>query len=240
MPPLEEMDLTDKAVVWPITSIDSNGRPIVGEPEEIDCKWEEKRGRTRLSAESSDYEAKIRVADDIPIGSAIWLGELADWTGVRPDEGKDVLEIVAENKTYDLKGRFSHKMMTAIKLRNSWPNTVTEEGGSSMQVDHELSTVQYNKKTAIGNDTDEIVCTVTLRDSNGRPMEGRAVDLGVSENALISYDNSPQDTDDSGEARLVIRMDIPNGDGNQTLTLLPQTSEDGAIGKQTTVTFTEP
>lgn len=238
MPALEDSDLNEKAVIWPRVGADANGNPIVGDPEEIDVKWNERRGRIRLGNETSDYEAEIQVDQDILIGSAIWHGELADWSGVRPEESRDVMEVIAFQKTPDLKGREYLREIVVRRLRNSWPNTSSESTGTT--ADTELSITTYSKRQAIGDGIDEISCIVKLLDSNGRPIPERSVYFEPSDVTYVSYNNSPQDTDDSGEARLVIRLTIPNGDGNQTITLSTRTDQDGPIGRSVQVTFTEP
>lgn len=71
--------LNQKAVLWPFVSYDSHGEALVGDPEEIDVKWEKSVsvGRQNEKEVKSKYTTVI-VDREIAEGSKLWLGKLED------------------------------------------------------------------------------------------------------------------------------------------------------------------
>ncbi len=107
MPAPETNYLTRKAVLWPKVSIDRNGRPLVGEPVEIDVRWNVKRLEDKGNLNTNIISEMFAVVDlTIPVHSKLWLGELEDWyeTG---SAGRNigVMDVVLYEEYDDLKGR---------------------------------------------------------------------------------------------------------------------------------------
>lgn len=75
-----------KAVYWPKTGNDFNGRPTFGDPEEIDVKWEDgKRTFRQPNGDPVQANTTVYVGQDVTLGSQLWLGELEDLP-TKPDK----------------------------------------------------------------------------------------------------------------------------------------------------------
>lgn len=116
MPPLEEMDRHDTAVLWPATGLDRYGKPTIGSPVELTpedgtgVRWVAKKKQI-MSPQGQPVGVDVTVILDreVPIGSKMWKGALEDWD----DEAQtDVMEVVAYEGAEDLKGRHTtHSVM---------------------------------------------------------------------------------------------------------------------------------
>lgn len=229
MPPQELAFRTQKAVLWPRESFDPFGKPVVGDPVEISVRWEEELA---VTAQATGATGMLIVDRQIPTRSSMWLGELANWSGVRPDEDEtgSIMEVIEYHEIPDLKGRVSLRQVMVVRARSSWPNTSGDAG-----VDPELSSVSYNKLQALADDLDTIVFTLELLTSNGEPITGRTVLMSLSSSVGISYNDSPQDTDSQGVARLRLKATDP-----LTATVTFRTNEDGEILRRLSIAFVEP
>ncbi len=69
---------------------------------------------------SVDIEARVVVAQDVPIQSLMWKGCLADWTG----EG-DVMEVVGKATDPDIKGRNYRRLLLLRRFRSALPDEGT-------------------------------------------------------------------------------------------------------------------
>lgn len=122
MPNVEVMNLLQKAVLWERSAVDRYGEPTVSDPVEIDVRWEEGLQET-IDAEGTPVAASgtVDVDQDIPVGSILWLGELADL----PDPvTSGLVEVVSSDKVPDIKGRVYARSVTVRKWRASLPTIV--------------------------------------------------------------------------------------------------------------------
>lgn len=89
-----------KAVLWPLSSIDGYGEATTSTPIELLVRWVDKKDRMKgPNGEDVETDAQVVVDRDIAIGSLMWLGALVDWTG-----SGEVAEVVAKTSTPSLKG----------------------------------------------------------------------------------------------------------------------------------------
>lgn len=108
MPPVEQTDMVDKAMMWEFVRTDRKGMPIVSSPEEIVCRWEEGQ------YEMKDAEGQVLVVDvvmasiqNIKVGSLLWEGsedDLEELVGTSLIPTDAIYEIVLRNRAKDLKG----------------------------------------------------------------------------------------------------------------------------------------
>lgn len=126
MPPLEEVDCWDVAVLWPATGgYDNQGQPLFGDPIELaypnGVRWINAQ-RQQLAADGNLIlvDATAIVLQDIPIHSKMWLGELADWygTGSANTTDTNLMTVKTFNKTYDQRGQDIRRTVGLLRLHN--------------------------------------------------------------------------------------------------------------------------
>ena len=80
MPPLEDADLMESAVVWDKVSVDGYNNPIVSEPREVEARWKKgKREVGDLQSGSIQRDATVALSCSVKEGSIIWEGTLDEW-----------------------------------------------------------------------------------------------------------------------------------------------------------------
>lgn len=71
--------LKQKAVYWPPTGQDKNGKMTFGPPVEIKCRWEEKSVEfINSQGEKAISSCVVLVDRDLVGGGMLWLGKLKD------------------------------------------------------------------------------------------------------------------------------------------------------------------
>lgn len=126
MPPLEEVDCWDTAVLWPATGgYDKQGQPVLGDPVQLDypngVRWLNKLAyKLDPAGNVIAVDATAVVNQDIPIHSRMWLGALADWygTGSADTHDQNLMTVKTFDKTDDTKGRFSRRTVGLMRLHN--------------------------------------------------------------------------------------------------------------------------
>lgn len=122
MPPLEQADLRQKAVLWPFISKDKYGNKTVGTAQEIDVRWEDTARQVEISAgQFIAISAQVFVKELPAIGSLMWYGKLADL----PVHPTNLVEVVFQNSTPDLKNRFNQKKVSVTRYGNTLPTVGT-------------------------------------------------------------------------------------------------------------------
>jgi hypothetical protein len=110
MPSLETMDRKQWAVLWNLTRYDAYGKPLVNKvPEEIRVRWDVKQ-REVLDKNGNTIatDVTVIVAQDIAIGSWMWLGRLVDIPGATGSVPTcDLFYVKTADKTGELKGRLN-------------------------------------------------------------------------------------------------------------------------------------
>lgn len=146
MPAIETMHCHDDALLWEVVGYGADGQPVIeSEPTAIKCRWEEeykevvdRKGNSVLSV------AKVVVKEDIPVGSILFLGTLADYMttelglgqgGVLQlsqggnllintaggGKGTDLHQAVVKTKVADLKGRNNRRWLRLIRWGDTLP-----------------------------------------------------------------------------------------------------------------------
>lgn len=126
MPALETMDRNQKAVLWRAKdeTFDVHGQPKVEAPVEIEVRWV---WHSKLMAgpegKPITVDATVVVGEiDVPLGSAMWEGELADWYGTGSQFGDDaVMEVVASNYTEAILGRHVRRTLGVAYSKDGLP-----------------------------------------------------------------------------------------------------------------------
>lgn len=126
MPPLETSDRWQTATLWEYVGKDRFGQPKVSStPIELDVRWNTAR-RLVLVPDGNKValEAEAVVNRQIGIGSVLFLGALADWTGTgsgSAGEESELWEVVTYDETPDLKGRNLRREIGLKKYRDTLP-----------------------------------------------------------------------------------------------------------------------
>lgn len=117
MPPPEEMDLNQDAVLWPFNGIDDSGEPSVGPPQAVAVRWEDKRSQSVSETGTVlALDAQVKVGLEVALGSHIWKGRLADFTDADTNE---IMVVQTYSEIPDLKGRGVTRVVGLSFLRNS-------------------------------------------------------------------------------------------------------------------------
>lgn len=98
MPPLEQFDLLDYAVLCPFSGFDGYGMPTRDTPQEIMCRIERtKRQFIDPQGNTITTDAWMAVGLEVTVHSTVVLGRLSNWlgTGSAIDEEEEVYEVAA-------------------------------------------------------------------------------------------------------------------------------------------------
>lgn len=110
-----------KAVLWELAGPDVHNEPTVYNPEEISVRWEETRRESRDALGNTIIiDAAVMVAQEIPVGSIMWLGALADL----PVTPTNLKQVVGYDDTPDIKNRVSQRNVMLMKFNDTLPVTV--------------------------------------------------------------------------------------------------------------------
>lgn len=126
MPALEHKDRYQLALLFQPVSVDRFGQPVIGLPTEIRVRWVDKQSEMLdPQGNSVVMDATAVVFQDIPIGSRMWLGGLADWVGTGTGSGvtnEGLMEVKGFNKTSDVKNRYIRRTVGLMRFRDVPPS----------------------------------------------------------------------------------------------------------------------
>lgn len=131
MPPLETTDLHDDAVLWTATGrVDAFGRyEVTDEAVDLKCRWVDgQREALTPQGEPLALDATVVVDRDVPVGSIMAKGTLADWglvgTGDVGETGT-LMQVKTADQARDLKNRFTRRTVGLMIYRGSLPTITT-------------------------------------------------------------------------------------------------------------------
>lgn len=122
MPAIEVSGLDQKAALWASRNIsDSHGEPTVSAAVEINARWEKRTFESIMDdATPVAITGVIHVDREIPEGSIMWLGELADV----PDPPTKLVSVVSYDEIPDVKSREYQRTVTVRKWKDALPTIV--------------------------------------------------------------------------------------------------------------------
>lgn len=135
MPPVEEMDRNDEAVLWPLVGYSRRVEPVLGVPRQIYVRWVGKQSRTLTpTGNTIALDATVVVDEDIPMGSILWKGAIEDLigTGSFTSPTDSLFQVKAVNSTDDLRGRFARRSCGLMRFSGRLPRvdpSFVSEGG---------------------------------------------------------------------------------------------------------------
>lgn len=114
MPPLEQFDMYQWAVLIPKVGVDRYNETIRGEPREVQVRWI--AGRVELADSEGTpltFDALVISGERFPTGTLMWLGDLEDWYGTGSGSASEIgesqlHEVHLSRVTPDLKARNTH------------------------------------------------------------------------------------------------------------------------------------
>ena len=124
MPHMELSYRRQKAVLWEATGVDDYNEPIVSAPEELDCRWVNKR-REMVGNDGTPIavDATVVVDREIPINSLMWEGSLDDLpagTSFTVADGQ-IMKVLLCNRTPDIKARVNRYTAGLMRFRDVLP-----------------------------------------------------------------------------------------------------------------------
>jgi hypothetical protein len=123
MPPLETMDRHQKACLWVRAGTNSLGQDYVANPPvEIMVMWDDRQTRA-LDSQGNTITVDVMadVAQDIEIGSIMWLGRMADLPYPSHTPASGLMQVKTFSKTLDIKGRNARREVGLMRFTNTLP-----------------------------------------------------------------------------------------------------------------------
>lgn len=107
MPPFTETDRRQKAVLWAKSSIDEYGRTQLAAAREIDVRWRDVHEEIKAPDGSTiTIQAKVVVDEEITVGSQLFKGTLAEWTGTGSSaEDSEVMHVALYKESPSIDNR---------------------------------------------------------------------------------------------------------------------------------------
>jgi hypothetical protein len=127
VPPLEDLDHHDPALLWEFRRYDGAGDLVVADvPEPVDVQWVDRTKFLRgPDGQQVQIDATVAVTRDVsagpvPLNSLMFRGELSDYTaGVEVT----VMQVVSRAEARDLKGRAVRREYGLAFYRGKLPTT---------------------------------------------------------------------------------------------------------------------
>ena len=125
MPPFETMDRFQTAVLWEATHPDTFGQPRVAAPVEIQVRWKWREALMRdAQGNPVTVDATVVVAQVVPVGSILLLGELTDWYGTgsgSAEQDNQLMEVVSAPETPSIHNRFMRRTLGLAYYKDALP-----------------------------------------------------------------------------------------------------------------------
>ena len=112
MPPLEEMDRNQDAVLWPFRGEDANGMPVVGQPVQLRVRWVDGvKSGTDPKGNPIAILAQVVVDRDVPINSVMCKGLVSSL----PVPDAQLRRVIGFQSADSLKGEATRREVTLAK-----------------------------------------------------------------------------------------------------------------------------
>lgn len=123
MPPLEVFDCTDKAIMWPVVSLNRYGEPVIDKasPQEIMVRWNwTHRVEVGPDNKPMSIDAVCSTTFQLQEGTLLWYGSLDDYS----EEGavtadNPIMIVVSRMKGKDVKGRDDRREFNLSKYHKA-------------------------------------------------------------------------------------------------------------------------
>lgn len=127
MPPPERTDRKQRAVLWAVTGTNNHGQKVCTTTGvELKVRWVGKQA-VRLDPQGNTIavDATVIVAQDVTIGSIMWLGALADipGTGTPPLPESDLMQVKTFDKTDSMNPNFVRREVGLMRYNDTFPSS---------------------------------------------------------------------------------------------------------------------
>ena len=122
MPSLQSASRNQAAVLWPATSVDNFGNPVLGAAVQIRVRWE--TGERSTKEQTGTVDAVVYVGQVITKGSVLWLGKLADvpTPNVATEFGTvSLYSVISYNEVPAVKGSNKTQWIEAMRRSSQIP-----------------------------------------------------------------------------------------------------------------------
>jgi hypothetical protein len=122
MPPLSEINLNETVVYWRWLRNDRHNDPIVAPAVEINVKWEQQQ-TPGFDPQSRPifFDVLVETSIDVPSGSILWYGELADWTGSASDQDNQLMQVATKDRSTDVRGQDVSYILRLRRYKSTLP-----------------------------------------------------------------------------------------------------------------------
>lgn len=123
MPSLEQKDRYQQVVVWDASGTNSHGESVLGYPRQIRVRWRLKRMEsTDPNGNTISLDGTMVTAEEMKIGSAVFLGTLDEWYG-HSGTGSGLVDsetyrVANYPEGYDLKHRHTRRTCGLQRMGN--------------------------------------------------------------------------------------------------------------------------
>ncbi len=122
MPAPEHDNRRQKALLWTRKGVNRQGQVTLNDPVEIIVRWKYvKREMVDRQGNTVAIDAEVVTVEDVPIGSVMWLGGLADLPGTANVPEQDTMMVISAPWTPDIKGRFKMKTLMLMRIKDTMP-----------------------------------------------------------------------------------------------------------------------
>lgn len=125
MPPLEDLEETEPALLWEFRRFDGAGEAVVADaPEELDVRWvTTTRWVPGPDGQTLQIDAKVCPPRAVPPGSLLFRGSLSDYQDALLDGTAELYKTATRSEAKDLKGRHARYEYGCTFYRGSLPGT---------------------------------------------------------------------------------------------------------------------
>lgn len=125
MPPLEEMDLDETALLFAWSGTGRNGRAqVTDDAVEMAVRWVETNGRLmNKDGTETSFDAEVACKVVARIGSVMWLGSLADVPGTSdpPVPTSDLFQVVSVDRAKSIDVKHTRREYKLVRLAGTLP-----------------------------------------------------------------------------------------------------------------------
>jgi hypothetical protein len=128
VPPVEAADLFQDCIVWRKIDETDDNEPVVSPGEQVDCRWVNRRIQTvGADGEPVAYDATLALDEDVPDGSIVWEGCLADFEDDIAKKNR-LMAVIRFAGTPDVKGRNTRYEYGLMRFRGVLPTIRQRDG----------------------------------------------------------------------------------------------------------------
>lgn len=125
MPPLEDVDGVEPALLWEFRRHDGSGESVVADaPEPLDVRWvTATRWVPGADGQALQIDAKVSPPRAVPLGSLFFRGTESDYHDALTDGTAELYKVATRQEARDVKGRTTRYEYGCTFYRGALPDT---------------------------------------------------------------------------------------------------------------------